>query len=296
MNPPLHVLWVGAAAPDLSAASYGPFDIHSCASLEAAAQSLRDTAHDAVLLWLAPGMAMALADWQALSHAVLDAAVVVVAPDLTPSTGHGADAARRAGPAARSLGRRRHAGARAAPGGRAQAARARRAQGLRHRPVHRLAQPCAAAGAHDAPAGAARARAGADGAAGAAHRRPVHHRTRAGQRGGQRAAPQAGGAGARRAARQRRGGLDRQRRLCRAAGLDRRAGRRHARGRQAGAVAAAAGARGRPGPGGRGGRGREPVSRARQAGRGTAAPRAGPGHRQRSRWGAPDTGAANDED
>jgi diguanylate cyclase (GGDEF)-like protein len=84
MTPPLHVLWVGAAAPDLAAADYGPFDILSCASLEAAAQSLRDTAHDALLLWLARGMATSLADWQALSHAVLDAAVVVVAPDLTP--------------------------------------------------------------------------------------------------------------------------------------------------------------------------------------------------------------------
>ena len=47
--------------------------------------------------------------------------------------------------------------------------------------------------------------------------------TRARQRGRQRAAPQGGGAGARRPARQRRGGLDRQRCLRGAAGLDRRA-------------------------------------------------------------------------
>jgi diguanylate cyclase (GGDEF)-like protein len=85
MTPPLHVLWVGAPAPDLASADYGPFDIQPCASLEAAALALRDAAHDALLLWLAPGMATALADWQALSHAVLDAAVVVVAPDLSPS-------------------------------------------------------------------------------------------------------------------------------------------------------------------------------------------------------------------
>lgn len=85
MTPPLHVLWVGAPVPDLSSADYGPFDLQPCASLEAAAQSLRDTAHDALLLWLAPGMAAALGDWQALSHAVLDAAVVVVAPDLAPA-------------------------------------------------------------------------------------------------------------------------------------------------------------------------------------------------------------------
>jgi diguanylate cyclase (GGDEF)-like protein len=86
MIPPLHVLWVGAEAPGLSASEYGPFTTERCSSLDAAAQALRDAAHDALLLWLAPGMAVALADWQALSHAVLDAAVVVVAPDLTPAT------------------------------------------------------------------------------------------------------------------------------------------------------------------------------------------------------------------
>ncbi len=89
MTSPLHVLWVGAAAPDLSAADYGPFDIHPCSSLDAAAQALRDSAHDALLLWLAPGRIATLADWQALSHAVLDAAVVVVAPDLVAVPGLG---------------------------------------------------------------------------------------------------------------------------------------------------------------------------------------------------------------
>jgi diguanylate cyclase (GGDEF)-like protein len=84
MTLPLHVLWVGAAAPELPDAHYGPFELHLCSSLDAAAQALRDGAHDALLLWLAPGMAQGLADWQALSHAVLDAAVVVVAPDLSP--------------------------------------------------------------------------------------------------------------------------------------------------------------------------------------------------------------------
>jgi diguanylate cyclase (GGDEF)-like protein len=84
MTPPLHVLWVGGAAPDLPATEYGPFDLHACPSLDEAAQALRDATHDALLLWLAPGMAQALGDWQALSHAVLDSAVVVVAPDLWP--------------------------------------------------------------------------------------------------------------------------------------------------------------------------------------------------------------------
>jgi diguanylate cyclase (GGDEF)-like protein len=84
MTPPLHVLWVGPLPPDLSAAAYGPFELHACASLDDAAKALRDASHDALLLWLAPGMAQRLADWQALSHAVLDAAVVVVAPDIEP--------------------------------------------------------------------------------------------------------------------------------------------------------------------------------------------------------------------
>ena len=84
MTPSLHVLWVGAAPPDLTASGYGPFELHTCPSLDEAAQALRETAHDALLLWLVPGRLQGLADWQALSHAVLDAAVLVVAPDLSP--------------------------------------------------------------------------------------------------------------------------------------------------------------------------------------------------------------------
>jgi diguanylate cyclase (GGDEF)-like protein len=85
MTSPLHVLWVGADPPDLAASDYGPFDVHACRSLDDAARALRDASHDALLLWLGPGMTSALADWQALSHAVLDAAVVVVAADLSPA-------------------------------------------------------------------------------------------------------------------------------------------------------------------------------------------------------------------
>jgi diguanylate cyclase (GGDEF)-like protein len=85
MNLPLHVLWAGPMALDLSTSDYGPFVVQACATLDEAAQALREAAHDALVLWLAPGMAPTLADWQALSHAVLDAAVVVVAPDLSPA-------------------------------------------------------------------------------------------------------------------------------------------------------------------------------------------------------------------
>ena len=89
MNLPLHVLWAGPMALDLSTSDYGPFVVQACATLDEAAQALREAAHDALVLWLAPGMAPTLADWQALSHAVLDAAVVVVAPDLSPALAHG---------------------------------------------------------------------------------------------------------------------------------------------------------------------------------------------------------------
>lgn len=86
MNPPLQLLWVGAAVPvQLGASAYGPFTVDHCDSLEAAARSLHTAAHDAVVFCLArPGMADALADWPSWSQAVLDAAVVVLLPDLTP--------------------------------------------------------------------------------------------------------------------------------------------------------------------------------------------------------------------
>lgn len=86
MTAPLHVLWAGAAAPDLSASVYGPFAVEHCASLDAAAQALSVAAPDALVLCLAqPGMGPALAEWQSLSHAVLDAAVVVLMPDPSPA-------------------------------------------------------------------------------------------------------------------------------------------------------------------------------------------------------------------
>jgi diguanylate cyclase (GGDEF)-like protein len=82
MTTPLQLLWVGPRALDLSASDYGPFVLRDCATLDDAAQALREGSPDALLLWLAPGQAATLADWQALSHAVLDAAVVAVLPDL----------------------------------------------------------------------------------------------------------------------------------------------------------------------------------------------------------------------
>ncbi len=81
----LHVLWVGKPAPDLAACAFGPFTVQTCPSLDEATQALRDKSHDALLIHLGtPEALRALSDWQALSHAVLDTAVVVVAPTVDP--------------------------------------------------------------------------------------------------------------------------------------------------------------------------------------------------------------------
>jgi diguanylate cyclase (GGDEF)-like protein len=86
MNTALQTLWLGPQTLDLAASAHGPFAVTACATLDDAAQALRDAHHDALLLWLAPGQVAGLGDWQALSHAVLDAALVVVAPDLDAVT------------------------------------------------------------------------------------------------------------------------------------------------------------------------------------------------------------------
>ncbi len=79
MNSPLHVLWVGHQAPDLSASAFGPFDLQICASLDLAARALAGGPHDALVVQAhAVGGLSSLLRWQALSHALLDAAVVVV--------------------------------------------------------------------------------------------------------------------------------------------------------------------------------------------------------------------------
>jgi diguanylate cyclase (GGDEF)-like protein len=78
MRPELRVLWVGGPAPDLSDSPFGPFAILPCASLADAAERLRAEAPDAMLIEL-PDAGELLA-WPALSHAVLDTAVIVASP------------------------------------------------------------------------------------------------------------------------------------------------------------------------------------------------------------------------
>lgn len=83
MGPELRVLWVGGTAPDLTDSPFGPFAVSPCASLAEAAARLRAAVPDAMLIEVRD--AAELLAWPALSHAVLDTAVVVAAP-VTPAT------------------------------------------------------------------------------------------------------------------------------------------------------------------------------------------------------------------
>ena len=79
------LLTLGATPADLARSPWGPFDVHACADLDAAAAALRERHFDA--LWLAFASdddAQRLAHWPALSQAVLDAAVVVSWPQPAP--------------------------------------------------------------------------------------------------------------------------------------------------------------------------------------------------------------------
>lgn len=82
MNDPIQLLHVGASAPDLATSPYGPFVQREVPTLEAASEALGQQGCDAIVLdFEAPDALVTLARWTALSRAVLDAAVIVVAPE-----------------------------------------------------------------------------------------------------------------------------------------------------------------------------------------------------------------------
>ena len=82
MSAPLQVLCVSAQPVDLWGSAYGPFVVQLSATLEEAALELRSSAFDAVLLHMpTPAALGSLLQWPALSHAVLDSAVVVMSPE-----------------------------------------------------------------------------------------------------------------------------------------------------------------------------------------------------------------------
>lgn len=82
MDAAFRVLCLGDDAPEIAGSAFGPFVVERCQSLDEAATRLREHAHDAVVLQTAD--AAGLARWPALAQAVLDAAVIVVAPDVEP--------------------------------------------------------------------------------------------------------------------------------------------------------------------------------------------------------------------
>lgn len=81
---PLHVLCLAPQAPDLVTSGFGPFVVQACTSLDDAGAQMRAQCCDA--LWLdmaAVGGAERLAQWPGLPTALMDAAVIVVAPEPT---------------------------------------------------------------------------------------------------------------------------------------------------------------------------------------------------------------------
>ena len=79
MSTPFQVLCVSARPLDLWGSPYGPFVLHPVPGLDEAARELQSRAHDALLIELPTAADLAaLQAWPALSHAVLDAAVVLV--------------------------------------------------------------------------------------------------------------------------------------------------------------------------------------------------------------------------
>lgn len=84
MPTPCQVLCVSSREPDLITSAFGPFVVHHCAELAEAERSFQSQACDVLMVDLtAVGGADRFAQWPGLSRAVLDTALVVVAPEPT---------------------------------------------------------------------------------------------------------------------------------------------------------------------------------------------------------------------
>jgi len=82
MNAPIQLLYVGAEPPDLCTSSWGPFVVQPVPDVAQLSQVLDQQGCDAIVLHLALADAAAqVVGWNGLSRAVLDAAVVLVAPE-----------------------------------------------------------------------------------------------------------------------------------------------------------------------------------------------------------------------
>jgi diguanylate cyclase (GGDEF)-like protein len=82
MNDPIQLLHLGPGVPDLSTSPYGPFVVHAVASLDELVAALDVQGYDGIVMHQArPDQLAVLAAWPGLPRAVLDAAVLVVAPE-----------------------------------------------------------------------------------------------------------------------------------------------------------------------------------------------------------------------
>jgi len=82
MSAPIQLLFQGASPPDLATSALGPFIVQRCMNLDDAAQQLQTERFDALLLRAGtPSELHALLHWNALSHAVLETALVVLMPE-----------------------------------------------------------------------------------------------------------------------------------------------------------------------------------------------------------------------
>ena len=79
---PIQVLCLGAVASDWSTSAYGPFIIHPAATLDDLAEQIGQVGCDAIVLQFgAPDALAALIGWAGMPRLLLDAAVLVVAPE-----------------------------------------------------------------------------------------------------------------------------------------------------------------------------------------------------------------------
>ena len=82
MSDPIQLLYLGPRVPDLSTSAYGPFVVHPVQGLDELSQALDGQPYDAIVISRPEADAPAqLAGWAGLSRAVLDAAVLVLAPE-----------------------------------------------------------------------------------------------------------------------------------------------------------------------------------------------------------------------
>lgn len=83
MSTPIQLLFQGQGVPpDLSTSALGPFIVQGCAALGDVAEQMRMFRFDALLLQAATAAEVhALEHWSAMSHAVLEMALVVITPE-----------------------------------------------------------------------------------------------------------------------------------------------------------------------------------------------------------------------